>query len=74
MPHASDDHHQAACLKQAIEMMNNSQRGLEAMEGRYYTEMFGWLFGKLRDGVIPSGIPVKLLEEWQKIGSYRKRK
>lgn len=60
------------CRQQAIEMML-TPRGLEAAEGMYYTEMFNWLFGKLEQGVIPTGIPSKFLEEWKSIGEYRKQ-
>ncbi len=69
--HTTRQRHLDACRSQAIEMMN-SPRGQEAREGGYYTELFGWVYNKLRDGVIPTGIPVKKLEAWKAIGEYRK--
>lgn len=69
-PHAARYQQIDDCRSRAIAMMQ-SARGQQAIEGGYYTEMFGWLSAQLHAGNVPTGIPVRLLEEWRLIGAYR---
>ncbi len=59
------------CRSRAIAMMN-LPLGLEAAEGMYHTEMFGWLYHELVSGRTPTGVPAKRLEEWRAMGAWRR--
>ncbi len=69
--HAVRDKHLDDCRSRAIAMMG-LPLGQEAIEGKYYTEMFGYLHGELVNGRMPTGVPARLVEEWKAIGEYRR--
>jgi hypothetical protein len=57
-----DEKHLDECHARANRLME-LPLGQVAIEGMYYTEMFGWVFRELVDGRTPTGIPAKLMVE-----------
>lgn len=76
-PHAARLRHHEECHAQALALMDTPRRpggpsrGQEALDAGFYTEFFNWTFERLKAGNAPTGIPAKLLKEWEALGWYR---